>query len=274
MLARVVERYADLPQFLRKRMWQVWHSLILRFERVGDTTLLNYGYVPLGGDDPAPILMAEDKAEQVSINLYHHCASQVALVDKDVIEVGSGRGGGASYIARCLAPRSYIGVDLSESVVAFCNRRHKAVANLRFAFGDAEKLPFPDEQFDVVVNVESSRCYPDKQRFFREVFRVLRPGGHLLLSDMRWADDGDRLIADIEAAGLAIIRREDCTRNVVAALDADDVRRRSLIASKVPGVMRKAFGEFAGVKGSNRYETFRSGKMRYWTIRADKNRPG
>ena len=270
MLASIVERYADLPQFLRRRMWQVWHNVIIRFERQGDVTLMNYGYLPLEGEPPAPNLKTEDAPQQVSLNLYHHCASQIGLASKRVLEVGAGRGGGASYIARYLGPESVIGLDLSEAVIDFCNARHRAVPNLKFVFGDAANLPFPDGQFDAVVNVESSRCYPDKPQFFREVFRVLRPGGHLLLSDMRWAGDSDQLATDIEAAGFGIVSRKDCSRNVVAALDADDARRRSLIAGKAPGFLGKAFGEFAGVKGSKRYESFHSGKMQYWTIRADK----
>ena len=270
MLARIVERYADLPGFLRKRMWQVWHNVILRFERDGEVTLMNYGYLPLDGDDPAPVRAPQDAPQQISINLYHHCASQTDLTGREVLEVGSGRGGGTSYIARYLGPKQVTGIDLSEAVIAFCNRRHRAVENLGFAVGDAENIPFPDDSFDAVVTVESSRCYPDKPRFFREVFRVLRPGGHLLISDMRWESDSAQLCRDIEAAGFAIEQREECSRNVVAALEADDERRKALIAGKAPGFLTGAFGEFAGVKGSERYESFRNGTMRYWTIKAVK----
>ena len=44
----------------------------------------------------------------------------------DVLEVGSGRGGGADYVKRCLKPRTMTGVDFSKNAVAFSNRRYAA----------------------------------------------------------------------------------------------------------------------------------------------------
>ena len=54
---------------------------------------------------------------------------------------------------------------------------------MRFEVGDAETLPFDAESFDIVTNLESSSCYPDVHAFYREVHRVLAPGGHFLYSD-------------------------------------------------------------------------------------------
>ena len=51
--------------------------------------------------------------------------------------------------------------------------------------GDAESLPFADESFDAVINVEASHAYPRLSRFLAEVVRVLRPGGHFLYADFR-----------------------------------------------------------------------------------------
>jgi ubiquinone/menaquinone biosynthesis C-methylase UbiE len=46
-----------------------------------------------------------------------------------------------------------------------------------------EKLPFPDESFDAVINVEASHAYPQLSRFLGEVARVLHPGGHFFYAD-------------------------------------------------------------------------------------------
>ena len=50
--------------------------------------------------------------------------------------------------------------------------------------GDAESLPFGDEMFDAVVNVESSHCYGSTPAFLAQVKRVLRCGGHFLFADL------------------------------------------------------------------------------------------
>ena len=60
---------------------------------------------------------------------------------------------------------------------------------LDFVHGDAENLPFPDESFDAVINVEASHIYPHFDRFLSEVKRVLRPGGHFLHVDFRNRDN-------------------------------------------------------------------------------------
>ena len=53
--------------------------------------------------------------------LYHFVTSHADIKDKNVLEVGSGRGGGASYIARYLSPSSITGVDISNEAVALCS---------------------------------------------------------------------------------------------------------------------------------------------------------
>ena len=81
-------------------------------------TCMNYGYADL--DNPKTIeLKPEDEAERYGLQLYHQAASWANLKGKDVLEVGSGRGGGASYIARYLEPNSYVGIDLSEPGIQF-----------------------------------------------------------------------------------------------------------------------------------------------------------
>ena len=103
-----------------------------------------------------------------------------------------------------------VGLDLAERAVAHCNATHGR-DRLDFRAGDAENLPFADGSFDAVLNVESSHCYPDITKFFAEVARVLRPGGYLLMADLRPSENTedfsavDELRGQIEAAGLEIV---------------------------------------------------------------------
>jgi ubiquinone/menaquinone biosynthesis C-methylase UbiE len=167
-----------------------------------------------------------------------------------VLEVGSGRGGGASYLARYREPKKMVGVDFSPEAVAFCEGRYAKVPNVQFFVGDAEKLPFADACFDVVVNVESSHCYGNIGKFFGEVTRVLRPDGYFVYADLRTAAEMEELKALLSARGnWQILEEEDITAQVAAALKADDTRKRKMIAELVPSEWQPIFKEFAGVDG-------------------------
>ena len=74
-------------------------SVILKNE---DSAFLNYGYVPLDSDTPTLTLDSQDEADRFSIQLYSHVAGRRDLRGKDVLEIGCGRGGGASFMARYL----------------------------------------------------------------------------------------------------------------------------------------------------------------------------
>lgn len=228
-----------------------------------DWTFMNYGIVP--PDGTAPTLRPEDERNRLSIQLYHRTVSPADLAGLRVLEVGSGRGGGAAFLARYHAPARVTGVDFSAEAVALARTLHAGVGNLEFTVGDAERLPFPDASFDAVVNVESSHCYGSIAAFLSEASRVLRPGGVFLFADLRKADDMAALERALDAQpGWRRIAREDITAAVVAALDADDARRRQLIEALVrrPRARRPA-GEFAGVVGSRIYENFRTRAFLY-----------
>ena len=87
---------------------------------------MNYGYAPVNGDIDAPSLAPSDEPDRLCIQLYLHAIDQSDLRDKDVLEVGSGRGGGASYISRCLQPRTMTGMDFSQAAMELCHRHHGA----------------------------------------------------------------------------------------------------------------------------------------------------
>jgi ubiquinone/menaquinone biosynthesis C-methylase UbiE len=206
---------------------------------------MNYGY---HAAEPL-VLQPRDEEHRYSIQLYHRVAGAIDLRGLDVLEVGSGRGGGAAFVMRYLHPRSVTAVDMAASAIDFC-REYYRIPGLHFQVGDAEALPFPDDSFDALLNVESSICYQHPERFFAEVQRVLRPGGHFLYADIRSQEEVPAWEAQLAASGLDQLEQEDITRQVVEALDRDHERRSRLIHQFVPRPLRRTFREFAGVQGS------------------------
>jgi SAM-dependent methyltransferase len=178
------------------------------------------------------------------------------------LEVGCGRGGGSSYIARYLEPARMTGVDISHNAVDFCRKVHGA-ANLDYCHGDAEALPFADASFDAVVNVESSFCYGSIDTFFAEVARVLRPGGHLLLADLRLANEVADLDAALARSGLRLLSRRDITANVVEALARDSDRRKAAKGDRIARPFHKMFDTFLGVEGTRMPVHLRTREMIY-----------
>ena len=248
---------------LRRALWRVFFDLLAsRFRDVGWWTLMNYGYAEAGGPIRTFDLQPQDEAERYPIALYRHVATLAPLMGRDVLEVGSGRGGGASFVARYLKPRRMVGLDFSGRAVAFSNRQY-AIANLHFQEGDAERLPFDDHSFDSVINVESSFCYPSIDRFFGEVRRVLRPGGYLHYTDLRLAHEVNEWKEAIERSGLDTLVERDITANVIEALHRDCARRRAG-GRRIAGRLFAAVADvFTGVDGTRIPAMLASGDMVY-----------
>ena len=223
---------------------------------------MNYGYAPLDDHSETVTLNEADEPDRYAIQLYHHLVSAVDLTDLDVLEVGSGRGGGASYIARYLKPRTLIGLDYSNRAIQFCKHAH-AIEGLSFTQGDAESLPFDAASFDAVINIESSHCYGSMETFLANAKRVLRQNGYFLYADFRNKNDVALLHSQMEQSGMKILKREDISANVFRSLDLDDRRKVLLIRALFQNWLLKPFLEFAGVKGSKIYSGFESGAITY-----------
>lgn len=261
MLIRLAMKLTELSPRFKRFLWRRWYQYLAGYQ-LRDWRFMNYGLAPLNGNGPPLSLQPADESNRSSIQLYHHVASAVPLEGLDVLEVGCGRGGGASYVKRYLRPRQMTGVDFSAKAIRFCQANHH-VEGLSFVQGDAESLPLADASFDAVLNVESSHCYGSMPAFLRQVQRVLRPGGHFLFADLRMAKDIDRLHEHLLASGLTVLDREDITASVLAALRGDSERKLALIERSVPQRLRSTFRQFAALEGSETYEAFRTGAMVY-----------
>ncbi len=263
MVSQVFALVARFSPDIRRTGWRFLYQYLATRDREADWAFMNYGFVDLDPHAKPLVLWPSDEKDRYCIQLYNHVAGAVDLRGLDVLEVGSGRGGGCAFIKRYLQPRSVTGVDISGRAVGLCNRHH-AGPGLAFFQGDAESLPFPDGAFDAVVNVESSHCYGSMLRFLSEVRRVLRPNGHFLFADLRPRDDVAHLHSELRASAMQILKEETITPGVVAALERDSERKQALIRQKAPRwLFRGMFQQFAGIRGSRTYVDFRSGRAEY-----------
>jgi ubiquinone/menaquinone biosynthesis C-methylase UbiE len=244
-----------------KKIFRYWYPIMTRgLSQQDDVQFLNWGYEE---DPPLGLPLDEsDEPNRYSIQLYHQTATQADINGKKVLECSSGHGGGASYLTRTLKPASYTGLDFNAAGVEFCRKRHQ-LPGLDFVHGDAENLPFPDESFDAVINVEASHIYPHFERFLSEVKRVLRPGGHFLYADFRNRDgfpDWEKAMAE---SGLRQVSKRVINTEVLRGLKQNSPRSNELINNRLPAFLRRFGREFAVVDGSWFYNDLERGEIDY-----------
>jgi len=82
-------------------------------------SFMNFGYYVSGHDLKLDI---QQEPYRYCIQLYQHVIQDIGLIDKDIVEIGCGRGGGGKFILSNYEIKSYIGMDLSPSAIDLCNR--------------------------------------------------------------------------------------------------------------------------------------------------------
>jgi ubiquinone/menaquinone biosynthesis C-methylase UbiE len=210
-------------------------------------------------------LAASDEPNRAHINLYHRTATQSDLGGKRVLEVSCGRGGGASYLVRTLHPASYTGLDLNPNGIEFCKKRHN-LPGLDFVQGTAEDLPFDDESFDVVLNVEASHLYLQFPRFLAEVVRVLRPGGDFLYTDVRPRARFADWESALAKAPMRMISQKVINEEVMRGIEASQQNTLAIlgpVTRRAPSFLDDLARRAGELRASTFYQALQSGETSY-----------
>ena len=253
---------ADLVRPLRMPLWRWWYNQLAKKYTEADLLFMNYGFADPDSTTPPTKLREQDEPYRYPIQLYEYVTSRIDLQDKAVLEVGCGRGGGMTHLARNYPIRKITGVDLSKVAIEWCHHHHH-IASCEFLQGRAEALPLNDACVDVAINVESSHCYTDMKKFVAEIYRVLKPEGVFTFCDFRTPPGVDEIKHTFRKAGFDIVYENQINTQVVYALDLVYDQRYRELNSTVPKLWRPVMRDFAALKGSAVYNKFRQGKLQY-----------
>ena len=139
-------------------------------------------------------------------NLVEKLLSFLPAKQGKILDVGCGKGETAHYLLRYYDAQNIAGINLSEKQLETCRQK---VPGATFRSMDAAHLDFADHSYDTIICLEAVFHFSTRERFLQEAYRVLKPGGYLVLTDILltdwgkrhrlwWVDEANAALSDLE----------------------------------------------------------------------------
>jgi len=157
-------------------------------------------------------------------SIYENVAKALELRSEDnLLEIACGNGHFIKKYASHV--HSVAGLDLSELCIKLATKKNKkrvVVGNVEFMQGEATQLPWEDNKFSVVTSMASFMMFPEPVESLKEMYRVLRPGGRVVVC-IEWnTEDGKDHYKDIKKYGMQLWT-EDNVRNMLKEAGFSDI---------------------------------------------------
>jgi ubiquinone/menaquinone biosynthesis C-methylase UbiE len=144
-------------------------------------SFMNHGYSPI-----SDTLKSSDILLKQCAMLYDKTTEGLQNNSgESLLEIGCGRGGGLNFIKKKYPNLSISGCDISpKNIVNSIFFDESSL--IQYSVANSMDLPYKDSSFDYLLNVESSHCYADIDKFYSECARVMKPNGTFFYSDLVW----------------------------------------------------------------------------------------
>jgi ubiquinone/menaquinone biosynthesis C-methylase UbiE len=205
----------------------------------------NHGYLSLDNKDFFNYDKI-DKCWSFQCNLYSHLLQLIDFnKDSFLLDVGCGLGHGAYIYNKYYELNNITAIDVHKDNIEFAKNNFNGI---NYLVGDATKLSFKDNVFDIITSIETLHCYRYTYHFYKEAYRVLKTNGHLLVTDLYVPYKDDNVVEDFfNRSGFWIKEKINITKQVLLA----NIKNKETFAERFKHVDKKAIDYFINIIDEN-----------------------